>query len=621
MARRRGRRRGRRLLIGVLVAVVVVGGLIAAAPFIISTDLVKRQITDQIAYWTGRDFTFRGEPSISLYPYLTVRLREATLANPDGDDAEPFMDIETMTGKIELLPLLTGRIEFARFRLSNPRINLRTDPQGRGNWILDQGVIGTQISKGDKEGASDDIAPPSPLADIRLGRFLIRDGIVTYTDERTGRREELTKVDATFDWTRTSQAARGDGSFIWRGEPVTFDGNVGTPLDWLAGGSSPLRFAFSATPLTLAFDGTALQLDGTQLEGDIEMATPSVRRVAEWMGTDIGSGTIFAAGSVDGRINWLGPSVAITDATIELDGNAADGALSAMIGDGRSTLQGTLAFETLDLTSYAEALQAAAEVNGSWLAAPTVMPLDAMGAVDVRLSTNELTVGDASFGRTAATVVLDDGELSVSVEEMQVDDDGVLEARVTLTPQGNGIAATAQVEIANLVIGDLLEDTGDLVELDGIATVAMHLEGAGRTMREMIASLSGDGSVAIAEGTFGYADLTALPAAITGDADLAGSTAFTSAHGTFVFGDGAVATEDLEAEAAALDLTVTGRADLLTPTVEARGVLTLKQSDDEGGPRDVPFMIDGTWETLRLRPDLGPPVDRSELTVAPESNG
>lgn len=608
-------KRGRRLLVGALIIVVVLGGLVASAPFIISTDLVKRQISDQIAYWTGRDFTFRGEPSISLYPYLTVRLRDATLANPDGMGDEPFMDIETMTGKIELLPLLLGRIEFARFRLSNPRINLRTATDGRGNWILDRGVVGSQLSKGDKEGATSDTAARSPLADVRLGRFLVRDGIVSYTDERTGRREELTKVNATFDWTSTSQAAEGEGSFIWRGEPVEFNGGVDTPLDWLAGASSPLRFAFSATPLKLAFDGTALQLDGTQLEGDIELITPSVRRVVEWMGTDVGTGAVFGAGSVVGRINWLGPSVAITDATIELDGNAADGAISATIADGYSRVQGTLAYETLDISPYVEALQIGMASYGPWLAAPTAIPLDAMGALDLRISTNRLVSGDAEVGRTAATVILNDGELSVTVGEMQVED-GFIEARADLVSHDDVLAGSLEVSLVDVRVTDILEKAG-LTGLDGLADATLTVAGKGRDVRELIGSLVGEATVSIVEGTFQLADLTALPTAIDDPSSLPGSTTFSTASWTLNFFDGFAATTDFRAEADALALRLSGRAGLLTPTIEARGILSLAEPDEAGGARDVPFIVDGTWDEWRLLPDVGPPVDRSELAPEP----
>ena len=170
-----------------LVVVAVAVAVVVAVPLVISSDAVKRSIVDQVTYLTGRNFSFRGEPSISLYPYLTVRLSDAALANPEGMGDEPFIEMETMTGKLEILPLFWGQLDFARFRFINPRINLRTDANGHGNWIMDQGAIGSQVSKGDKEGAVDEETAPSPLADIEVGRFDMRDGIVTYQDERNGR--------------------------------------------------------------------------------------------------------------------------------------------------------------------------------------------------------------------------------------------------------------------------------------------------------------------------------------------------------------------------------------------------------------------------------------------------
>ena len=64
----------------------VVAAFAAAVPFIISTDVVKRRISDQITHWTGRAVTFEGDPKISLFPYLTVKLHDVKLANPPGID-------------------------------------------------------------------------------------------------------------------------------------------------------------------------------------------------------------------------------------------------------------------------------------------------------------------------------------------------------------------------------------------------------------------------------------------------------------------------------------------------------------------------------------------------------
>ena len=172
-----------------------------------------------------------------------------------------------MTGKLEILPLFLGRLEFAEFRLGNPTVNLAVDAAGQPNWILDQGVVGTLASKGDSELPGDDLAPPSPRAEVSLGRFLIRDGTVNYSDARNGTKEALSDVDVDFSWRSTVEALRGNGSFVWRGEPVAFRGEINAPLTLLAGGDSPLRVSVEAAPANLSFEGMARQFDGMQIEG------------------------------------------------------------------------------------------------------------------------------------------------------------------------------------------------------------------------------------------------------------------------------------------------------------------------------------------------------------------
>ncbi|MCB1489622.1 MAG: AsmA family protein [Bauldia sp.] len=599
-----------------MVVVVLLVAAAAAVPLVISPDVIKGRIVDQIAFWTGRKFTFRGEPHLSLFPYLTVRLNGAKLANAPGMGDEPFMDIDTMTAKLEILPLFLGRLEFARFRLANPHINLKTDAKGVGNWIMADGVIGSQMSKGDKEGVSDDLEPRSPLADVRLGRLAIRDGTITYTDERNGRKEELTGVTASFDWTTTSQMAAGDGSFVWRGEPVEFNGSVDAPLDLLAGGSSSLRLAFSAAPLRLSFLGNALQLDGTQLEGNVKLTTPSVRRVVEWMGRPGGTGATFGAGAIDGKVNWLGSSVAISDATFELDGNAAEGALTANVGDGPFAVSGTLAFESLDLSPYIEAAYAASTKSGPWQSAPASLPLD-NGDVDLRLSTSRLIAGGLDIGRTGATVTLKNGQLVVNVGEAELGE-GTADGRLALAMDGGALTATGQLRLQDMSVASLLGEAGLGAVLDGVGNATIDASTRGATLGDLLENLAGKATVAIADGTLDSIDLSLLPEAVkdSGDGSMAGSTAFASLDASLGFGEGVVTADDLEVVGDTFSLKMTGQAGMFDPTIAGRGSLTLVGAGDDGTDTDVPFMINGTWNDWQVLPDLGPPVDRD--TVEPE---
>ena len=78
----------KRLLIGSIIVAVTIAVIIAAVPFLISSELVKRRVADQVTEWTGREVALRGEPIIALFPYLTVKLKDVSVAgasNSPGD--------------------------------------------------------------------------------------------------------------------------------------------------------------------------------------------------------------------------------------------------------------------------------------------------------------------------------------------------------------------------------------------------------------------------------------------------------------------------------------------------------------------------------------------------------
>ena len=184
-------------------------------------------------------------------------------------------------------------------------------------------------------------------------------------------------------WPTAAEAASGSGSFAWGGETVDFNGSVGAPLALLAGGASPMRFALASPTLKASFEGKALHLDSLQLEGEARIATPSLRRLITQLGRPTAAGATFGAAAIAGKLNLAMPTISLDDAAIDLDGNHAEGALSASFEDGRPRIQGTIALETLDLSPYAEEIAGAAELSDT----PVALPLAGLGDLDLRIST------------------------------------------------------------------------------------------------------------------------------------------------------------------------------------------------------------------------------------------
>ena len=64
----------------------------------------------------------------------------------------------------------------------------------------------------------------------------------------------------------------------------------------------------------------------------------------------------FERFSIKAQTNVVGGTIALTGANLELDGNPAEGVLT-FATDGRQTLQGTLAADSIDLTPYLSAIR------------------------------------------------------------------------------------------------------------------------------------------------------------------------------------------------------------------------------------------------------------------------
>lgn len=88
--------------------------------------LVKRE--------TGRELSLQGELQLSVFPWLALTTGPASLGEAPGFGDEPFVAIQEARVSVRLLPLLRGKIEAGKVRLTGARIRLITDEQGRTNW-------------------------------------------------------------------------------------------------------------------------------------------------------------------------------------------------------------------------------------------------------------------------------------------------------------------------------------------------------------------------------------------------------------------------------------------------------------------------------------------------------
>jgi AsmA protein len=123
------------LLVGI--AAIIAAGLafIIVAP---PTDLIRSQIVAQVEKNTGRQLIIAGPANFTIFPALGVSLQDVTLGAPPQMAGAPLATMNRLDVRLQLMPLLTGRIAIDTLVLSNPVIDLRVDKSGVKSWEFAQ---------------------------------------------------------------------------------------------------------------------------------------------------------------------------------------------------------------------------------------------------------------------------------------------------------------------------------------------------------------------------------------------------------------------------------------------------------------------------------------------------
>lgn len=590
-ASHRGRARTGRLAIllaGVVVLLVVV---IVVGPLLLSDELARARIADQITQWTGRSVDFSGEPDISFFPVPKVTLSNVIISDGDGSE-EPFITVEELTGSIRLLPLLTGRIEVRSFTLERPTIALRVDEDGVSNWSLDGGTVGERVSAAFNEQGPD--ASPN-VDEVIIGEIRIRDGTATY-DEPTIGRIEFTDVDLEIAWPNTSLPARIDGNLVWRGERVGVTAQLADPVEIMAGRTSPGDFEVNGDLIRIAFDGELGRTDlNFGLNGRAEVTMESLREVIRWSGESVGDGPTLGRATISGQANWSWPLLSFSNARLTLDDNSATGAFAIGFGGERLSASGTLAVGDLNLTPYASSFQADLDEGEAWVDTPIALPVLEALDTDFRISADRLRIGEVVVEAFAASVVVSEGMMAMRLGESEFYG-GTIEVTIAGEYAAPLLALDAQMSLDGVRSQPALEAIGRVSALAGVATVHLNVQGAGATWGALLNSLTGRAEASIVDGQVSGLDLNAAAeideVSVQTAADRGGETAFENANARLLFDDGRLIAEEIAATGARFQLSFNGSGGLTSADVAGEGTVVLRRS---GGQSIVPFRLVGTW--------------------------
>ncbi|MHA1158740.1 MAG: AsmA family protein, partial [Alphaproteobacteria bacterium] len=467
--------------------------------------------------------------------------------------------------------------------LQAPHLRLERTAGGVKNWTMDVGIV-ARLAGGSQD-------------DARIGDISVDSGRITYTDAVSARRINVTDIAAAISWRSVATDLAVSGGLRWRGVPVDFDATMREPANLIRGGATALRLSLTSVPLKLSFTGSAAHYDAYQVEGRASLSSSSLRAAIGLFGRAMEPGPIPGAASLTGDVNWIGPTLSVDDATLELDGNAAEGVLTMTL-EPIPRLQGTLAFDRLDLSPYLDLVHAGLKAIGD--VSPAGLPALTALRTDLRLSANKTIIGDFETGAAAAAVTSGDGAILVTLGELALAG-GNVTGRLGADTARGALAADADLTFSGVDAETLLAALGLPAVVEGDASGSLELRAVAAGGWPSLGEISGRMDVNLGNGVvhgFGADQLQAAMRA-DGDGQVARdeSTRFSSLTAALTLNNAVVAADIVRLETPDLVVDFAGAADLAAGTIEARG--TARPAGEVNAPASA-IAISGPFDNLRV---------------------
>jgi AsmA protein len=589
----------RRLGFALLAVIAVGAGVLAAASYLISADAVRQQAMREIRAVTGLNPILRGRASVSLFPSGSVSFADVVL----GDAKRPALTAERLTARLRFFPLLIGRVEIADVSLERPTIVIDLEPNGQTNW---SGLI-EALARSQKPGA---------LRTAAFSEMRIDDGTVVVRNPAHKFSETLNDVAFSLAWPSISKSFGATGRFVWHDEPVDASLTLADFQAALAGSRTGLKLRLAGAPMKAAFEGSFSVRPTLKIEGTLAADAASLRDALIWTGQKPLPGGGFGHFAIKAQTNVVGGTIGLTSVNVELDGNSAEGVLT-FATDGRQTLQGTLATDTLDLTPYVSTVRLLTANQREWNNAR--IGLDGLSGIDfdLRLSAAKVVMSDAKIGRTAIGANLRGGHLVVTVGEAQAYG-GVIKGSLALANFDSGVDVKSHLQFTNVDLESCLGQLFGLRRLEGKGNISLAVEGTGESVLGVTRTLNGTATLTGQNGALAGLDVAQLlrrleRRPLSGGGDFrSGRTPYDKITVGLKIVNGMVSVEKVKIDGSAVRLALAGSASIPEREVDLKGTAALVAAAKAGvASFELPFIVQGSWDDPIMLPDPEALIRRS----------
>ncbi len=579
--------------------IAAAAGVLLTAGYLISAETVRDQAMSEIRAVTGLNPTLLGDATVSLFPSGSVSFAAVIL----GDAKHPALTAERLTARLRFFPLLIGRVEIADVSLERPTIAIDLEEDGQSNW---SGLI-DGLARSQKPNA----ARLSAFSEMRIDN-----GTVEVRDKTRKLIETLNDVEFSLAWPSISKSFGATGRFAWHGEPVDASITLADFPAALAGNRTGLKLRLAGAPMKAAFEGSFSVKPTLKIEGTLAADSVSLRDALIWTGQQPLPGGGFGHFAIKAQANVVGGTIGLSSVNVELDGNNAEGVLT-FATDGRKTLQGTLAADTLDLSPYVSTIRLLTSNQREWSSGR--IALDGLSGIDfdLRLSAANVVMSTAKLGRTAIGANLRSGHLVVTVGEAQ-GYGGVIKGSLALAIFDAGMDVKSQLQFTDVDLESCLGQLFGLRRLEGKGNMSLAVEGTGDSVLGVTRTMNGTATLTGTNGAIAGLNVEQLlrrleRRPLSGGGEFrSGRTPFDKITVALKIVQGTVTVDDVNMEGAAVKVALVGSASIPARELDLKGTAALVAVAKPGvSPFELPFIVQGSWDDPIMLPDPEALIQRS----------
>lgn len=606
----------------VVVLVVLAGAAIVALPYFVPMERIVAEGAAKVEEATGRKLTVGGEPELSVWPEVAIRLNDVAFANAPGAADANMATIEAVRVTVPVMPLLSGEVQVKEFVLVKPDIRLSVDENGKPNWDFGGKAAEDGKEKDAAAAAGDKPGLPDALTDFKLGDVRIEDGRVSYADAKAGTTEVLEDIDVSAALPSLKGPLELDGALTWKGERLELDLDMAKPLAAMEAAASKLKVAAKSKHIELDFDGDANFASGFALAGQAAAKSPSLKGLAAWAASPIEmQGDVLGPFEATGKLDFGGGKIAFSNANLAIDAIKGKGRFALDSTGAVPAIGGKLVLGALDLNPYLPAPSEGAGDGGGAKSGPgkwSTDPIDLSGlkAANARLvlEVESLKFQKFEIGKTKLHVVLEGGVLKLNMPDMALYG-GTGAAKINVDAAKATPAMSLVLNAKGIEAQPLLKAAADFDRLSGAGDLNLVVRTAGGSQAALVSAANGKGDFAFKNGAVTGFNLgamlrkveTAFLSAKAGDTQ---KTDFSELTASFGIKKGVVTNKDLQMLSPLFRVTGAGTSDMPKRRVDYRvEPKAVASATGQGGKADlagvtVPVLISGPWHDISYKPDL-----------------